>query len=362
LRCSFVAASFCACVVRIQTPPESHVACGASGECPRERVCVEGPSVCRPAGVACVVGEGDRGPTGPIAAVTFFADGRGVGVGPNGTIAGYDGAAWHTQQLVGVGDLDDVWGVRADDVYASGAFGTLLHYDGQRWAPVRTSTSATQVRIDGNPGRRLLFAAVEGTNQLFLGELTTPFGNGIACPPASTPTCSASDARISEVFSGAVDYVELVNTGCCDLDLSGLQIVRRGSCDGAPVVTTLAAGAKLLPGRRFRVADDAGPLAGNERASPAVCDDPGGAGWVTLCNGTCDLVACSTVIDAAMKRSGGTEPVGAPSCLLTEPDAVDVASEPASGDSDNALVRRDYRGGGAHVVATDWAIAPASRE
>lgn len=56
-------------------------------------------------------------------------------VGEGGTILHYDGTAWAVMESGTSFDLGGVWGSSPDDVFAVGEGGTVLHYDGQSWSP-----------------------------------------------------------------------------------------------------------------------------------------------------------------------------------------------------------------------------------
>ena len=48
--------------------------------------------------------------------------------------------------------LDCVWGLAGDDVYAVGALGTILHYDGQAWTPEDSGITDRLWAVRGLPG------------------------------------------------------------------------------------------------------------------------------------------------------------------------------------------------------------------
>jgi hypothetical protein len=57
-------------------------------------------------------------------------------VGDGGTILHYDGADWRPMAS-GIGEnLEAIWGVSGTDVFAVGTGGTILHYDGVDWNPM----------------------------------------------------------------------------------------------------------------------------------------------------------------------------------------------------------------------------------
>jgi hypothetical protein len=74
-------------------------------------------------------------------------------VGARGTILHYDGTRW-TQQLSGTGlDLAGVWGASGSDVFAVGEHGIVLHYDGTRWSVQPTPDTSLLVGVWGSSGR-----------------------------------------------------------------------------------------------------------------------------------------------------------------------------------------------------------------
>jgi hypothetical protein len=73
----------------------------------------------------------------------------------SGTIWHYDGEMWSRQDLTGVREdgvprLFKVWGRAANDVYAVGGRGVVLHYDGASWATVDSGTPRSLFTIHGN--------------------------------------------------------------------------------------------------------------------------------------------------------------------------------------------------------------------
>jgi len=54
-------------------------------------------------------------------------------VGADGAILHFSGTAWSAEVSNTTADLNAVWGAAADDIYAVGADGKIMHYDGTSW-------------------------------------------------------------------------------------------------------------------------------------------------------------------------------------------------------------------------------------
>jgi len=63
-------------------------------------------------------------------------------VGANGCIVHFDGVAWSAQASPTAQTLRAVWGSGYDDVYAVGDAGTVLHFDGDAWTVIDTIPTA----------------------------------------------------------------------------------------------------------------------------------------------------------------------------------------------------------------------------
>jgi hypothetical protein len=71
-------------------------------------------------------------------------------VGAGGTILHWDGAAWSPSPSGTNADLSSVWGSGATDVWAVGVGGTILHWDGTAWSPSTSGTSADFADVWGS--------------------------------------------------------------------------------------------------------------------------------------------------------------------------------------------------------------------
>jgi hypothetical protein len=62
-------------------------------------------------------------------------------VGAAGTILHYDGSDWSSETFNTLNTLYSVWGSSASDVFAVGAVGKILHYDGSDWSLESSGTT-----------------------------------------------------------------------------------------------------------------------------------------------------------------------------------------------------------------------------
>ncbi len=89
-------------------------------------------------------------------------------VGEFGTILHYDGTSWSTMDSPTGNNLNAVWGSAAGDVYAVGNSGTILHHDGSSWAAMPSSTGSDLNSVWGSSADTVFIAGSSGT--LLKGE------------------------------------------------------------------------------------------------------------------------------------------------------------------------------------------------
>jgi hypothetical protein len=80
-------------------------------------------------------------------------------------VAHWDGSTVKVTALPG-NDLRAIWASAPDDAFAAGTTGTLLHYDGTGWTPVRTLSSASTVNALAGFGGQLWLGADDGPTEL----------------------------------------------------------------------------------------------------------------------------------------------------------------------------------------------------
>lgn len=102
-------------------------------------------------------------PTGNALAALWGSSATDVwAVGARGTILHFDGTAWNGGQAVTNEDLAGVWGASGQDVWAVGSKGTLLHYDGTRWAASSAGLTSGLNAVFGTSGSDVWAAGEQG--------------------------------------------------------------------------------------------------------------------------------------------------------------------------------------------------------
>lgn len=126
-------------------------------------------------------------------------------VGDGGTVLHYDGNAWAPLTSGTSVDLYAVFGFAANDVFAAGDGGVILHYDGSQWT-VMASGVSTGLRAVWGSGPANVFAA--GTNAVLRYD-----GNAwasIPLPPLPSTTFFAIwGTGASEVYFGGSNATSL---------------------------------------------------------------------------------------------------------------------------------------------------------
>ncbi|MBK8046745.1 MAG: hypothetical protein IPK16_06255 [Anaerolineales bacterium] len=87
-------------------------------------------------------------------------------VGDTGTLLHFDGSNWSTIPLGYTNNLYAIWGTGANDIFVTGGSGIIFHYDGSTWSPMTSGTlyalrgvwgsSSTRDDMDQNDQRRNL--------------------------------------------------------------------------------------------------------------------------------------------------------------------------------------------------------------
>ena len=116
----------------------------------------------------------------------------GVSSGGVGVVYRYDGTAWSKMTVPAAGSLRGLWGASAGDVWATGAGGIILHYDGASWTTAVAERgdrdgwsiwggAADAVFATANtlPGGQLVIRRYDGTNWTETSTTIAAFRSGI---------------------------------------------------------------------------------------------------------------------------------------------------------------------------------------
>jgi hypothetical protein len=169
------------------------------------------------------------------------------------------------------------------------------------------------------------------------------------------------DIVLGEIGLGGDDYIELHNRGACSFDLGGLSILHDASL-AEPITYTFPNGIDIAAAAVIRVVEStSAPFLANElSAGMSIPDLPAGVGYTVLCNGTCDTIGCTNLLDYVERDdndSDATVPEG-PDCASFAPGPVDAAGQ--SGEV--SLHRTGFAGQATDFQASDWSWGPASRD
>jgi photosystem II stability/assembly factor-like uncharacterized protein len=132
-------------------------------------------AACHPAGEQAVFGTDDRGtavsamasPTPHIInAIVGTAANDAWAVGAAGTVLHWDGTGWTAVNAGTNATLNDVAPISANDVWIVGANGTLIHFDGTTWTPLSVTSQTLYGAWPDPPGK--VFVAGGGGTVLHL--------------------------------------------------------------------------------------------------------------------------------------------------------------------------------------------------
>jgi len=121
----------------------------------------------------------------------------------------YDGSTWTVMTAPTSKPLNGVWGSRADDVYAVGDAGTILHWNGLSWSLIRSGlTHQNLASMGATPSGNLLAAGESGTILRHDGRQWRREST-----PATTDLKSVCAASRSEFFAVGSDGTILRDQG-----------------------------------------------------------------------------------------------------------------------------------------------------
>jgi hypothetical protein len=121
--------------------------------------------------------------------IFVFPGGDKWAVGAEATIMRHSGLAWHqtplppkvyadgTEELI-TDELHAIWGATPDDVWAVGANGRTVHWDGQKWNLIDSNFPITLRGLYGLAADDMWAVGNEGTILHFDGDAWTPWSSG----------------------------------------------------------------------------------------------------------------------------------------------------------------------------------------
>jgi hypothetical protein len=84
-------------------------------------------------------------------------------VGASGTILRYDGSSWNSMSSGVSVRLWGVWGSSPSDIFAVGDSGTILHYDGSSWDAMNSGCTLDLIEVWGNSAADIFAVGMSGT-------------------------------------------------------------------------------------------------------------------------------------------------------------------------------------------------------
>jgi predicted small secreted protein len=137
-------------------------------------------------------------------------------VGAGGTILHYDGKAWKAMASGTQADLTGVRGSSSSNVFAVGAGGTILHYDGKVWSVMSSGTSNDLNSVWCNSGSDVFAAGNFGVIMHYDGKgWSTVFFTG---PMFSPQLYSVWGSSGKDVFAVGIGDVSLLGSSILHYD------------------------------------------------------------------------------------------------------------------------------------------------
>lgn len=125
-------------------------------------------------------------------------------VGLHGTIYHFDGSVWSPMKSGTVQDLYSVWGRGNDDVFVVGSNGTILHYDGKTWQQMDSGTTLPLLAIWGNDSNDMVAVGYGGTVLRFAEGSWSPMNAGTQDELGCVWGSSGSDIFVGSFSSGTI--------------------------------------------------------------------------------------------------------------------------------------------------------------
>ncbi|HUS65817.1 MAG TPA: hypothetical protein VMZ28_14800 [Kofleriaceae bacterium] len=157
------------------TVPLNDIGCRADGTCfavGSEGTILRNPGY--PAAWETMEIEGSSTPS--LFAVWVDPDGTAaVATGELGALVALAGSTWHGQPSGTAYFLNDVAGAAPDDIFATGAGSSLVHWDGTAWMPVRMETGVNVEYLLGDPDARSVPLVNRNSSNILVLDRSRPW-------------------------------------------------------------------------------------------------------------------------------------------------------------------------------------------
>ena len=126
-------------------------------------------------------------------------------VGANGTILHYNGSSWTPMSSGTAKQLNSVWYNSASDVFAVGYNGTILHYNGHSWSTMPSGTTKILSGVWGSSGDDVYAVGDAGTILHYNGSVWSAVPTGFTSNFSSVWGSSGRDVFVAG-WGGIVHY------------------------------------------------------------------------------------------------------------------------------------------------------------
>jgi hypothetical protein len=157
------------------------------------------------------------GTTNPLLSVWGSSGSDVFAVGAKGTILHYNGSTWSSMVSGTTSDLLCVWGSSGSDVFAVGYdtnnyTGTILHYNGSTWSTMISGTTNNFYGVWGSSGSDVFAVGYDGNILHYNGNNWSPMTSGTTNPLRGVWGSSGSDVYAVGIMGTILHYGGTVPT------------------------------------------------------------------------------------------------------------------------------------------------------
>ena len=131
-------------------------------------------------------------------------------VGNSGKIIHYDGTKWSEMTSPTAQTLYYVWGMASNDVFAVGNAGTIIHYDGSSWSAQASGTAQNLFCVYGTASNNVFAVGNTGANRHYDG---TSWGDGPIADGNNFYSVFAASSSVLYIGGGNWRFYKTINGG-----------------------------------------------------------------------------------------------------------------------------------------------------